>query len=301
MNNTCQYDRMIIDGNNLLFRAYYSKSIKDHQKPPKQIIKSFLMMLKNIVKKFEPESVYISWDKRLNENPVNFRKDLSPYKEQRKETEDRIQVHNIIDDVQECVDALGIQTILPYNLEADDVIRFITELDNKTNVIISSDKDLLQLVSERTHVYMPTKDTIVNLDNFERIVGIPKKHYILYKCIIGDKSDNVIGIDRYGPVRAKNLINNYENDDNFTLPIKHKTIIERNQKIMDLRFAEKLCPEEYESYREQANQINKEYDISQFKSVLKKHKLNNLMCFSGEWNSLFNKNRNSDLLSNIVI
>lgn len=305
------YDRLIIDGNNFLFRAFYTK------RPDKYVngvnttpIHQFLYMLKSVVEKFHPQEIFITWDKKLNPDAKNFRKELVAYKEHRPENEKTIKIFEGLEHIQKFIDALGIKTIYPYNLEADDAIRFLALLDNKRTVIVSSDNDLLQLVSSSVDLYFPTKQMMVNLENFEDLIGIEKKKFILYKAILGDISDNIPGLEKHGPVRAKNLTESLFSDDVHTffnnmqlLEESTSLIIYRNLQIIDLAYAEQMSPEDYEHFRSQleenstntfqGNKLNELFEHYQF-YVFKRS--------IGDWNSLFNKSdEEQDLLLRISL
>jgi len=98
--------------------------------------------------------------------------------------------------------------VIQDNTEADDVIAYIVNDHFKDSqcFIMSSDKDFLQLITERIHVWSPTKKKLYyNEDIFEEY-GVYPNNFALYKAIIGDPSDNIPGIDGVG---AKTLINRF--------------------------------------------------------------------------------------------
>lgn len=305
MNN--KYDRIVIDGNNFLFRAFYSR------RPERLVngfdvsnISHFLNMLRNLQKRFRADEILLTWDKKINSTKENFRKSLVKYKGQRVETDITKKIFDNIEHIQKFVDALGIKTLYPVNLEADDVIRFLSTLDGyKKTLIVSSDKDLLQLVNENTHVFMPVKDVIVNLQNFESFAGVEKKDFLMYKCMVGDVSDNVPGLDQIGPVRAKKLIEKLseENVDITTvLTEEQRNIIERNKSIMDLSMVDSLCADEYGFYAQQMETSKKDFDETKLRSLFREYKFASFERLMLEWNRDFNKNNvEDDLLSMICM
>lgn len=135
--------------------------------------------------------------------------------------------------------------------EADDYIACITQmLKLRYNVTISStDKDLYQLIEKFVTIFDPLKNIMVTNDNFENIMEMKQEYFIDYKCMVGDISDNIKGIDGIGDKTAKKLISTYGSYENIVselskLPkltkrendvILNKEIIERNRKLMDLR------------------------------------------------------------------
>ena len=298
------YDKLIIDGNNFLFRAFFVK------RPDKYIesvnvtpIHQFLSMLKSLTNRFKPSEIVLTWDKKLNPTKKNFRKELVPYKEQRVETEKTNELFSTISYIQEFVNALGIKTIYPVNMEADDVIRYLSLSSSENILIVSSDRDLLQLVKSNVSVYLPNKDFIVDENNFETIANVKKPLFLLYKSIMGDVSDNILGLEKFGPVRAKALAEKIYNEDinNFLkegLNEEQIQIISRNLSVMDLARTETVFPEEYSLYKEQDLNYAGKFEPDELKNLFKKYGFTNFLNSFGEWNSLFNKNSmNFDLLS----
>ena len=302
-----KYDRLIIDGNNFLFRAFFIK------RPEKLVngfdisnISQFLNMLKTLQKRFKASEILLTWDRRLNSTKRNFRKTLVEYKGQRVESDNTKKMFENIEHIQKFINALGIQTIYPVNLEADDVIRFLTLSEkHKKTLVVSSDKDLLQLIDSNTHLLMPVKDVIVNMENFPIFAGIDQKNFILYKCMVGDTSDNVPGLDRIGPVRAKKLIEQLSQegaDISQILTQEQRDIIERNKSIMDLSMVDSLCSDEYEFYSQQMKTSKVDYDESKLRSLFREYQFVSFERDMLEWNWNFNKNdAKDDLLSCITM
>jgi DNA polymerase-1 len=308
------YNKIIVDGNNFLYRAYYI------QRPPQIVngvnttpLHQFMYMLKSLKETYSSDEMYITWDKRLNSGGENFRKTLSAYKEHRLETEDTQKIWDLCDTIQTIIPHFGIHTVLPYNLEADDVIGFLAEQEG-SSLIVSSDKDMFQLVDKETHVLH--RKNVVTLDNFEEIVGVPKDHFVLYKSIMGDVSDNVEGLEKYGPVRSKklaaeilatgatieNLLNNPDSDPLHAISKEQKEKIINNLKITYLPYAKRF-KDEFESYEKQwANRHEVAFDKNEVKRFFSQHKFNNFLHEFGKWNMHFNKTAKTETidLANIL-
>lgn len=298
------YDKLIIDGNNFLFRAFFIK------RPDKIVnginvtpVHQFLSMLKSVTNRFKPNEIVLTWDKKLNPTKKNFRKDIVAYKEQRVENEKTNELFNTIGYIQDFIDALGIKTVYPVNMEADDVIRYLSLNSEDSVLIVSSDRDLLQLVNNKVSVYLPNKDLIVDDNNFETVTNVKKHLFVLYKSILGDVSDNIIGLETFGPVRAKALAEKIycEEDDSFrkdTLSEQQIEIIKRNLSVVDLSRTESVYPDEYSFYKAQEKEYSGKFDPDALKELFKQYGFVAFLTSFGEWNSLFNKNSmNSDLLS----
>jgi len=304
-----KYEKLIIDGNNLLYRAFFSKNqpvfINNIDIGP---IYRFLNMLKALVDYHLPKEIYFTWDKRLNPDVVNFRRELYPeYKTNRVESEDRTKIHIYCEIAIALCNSLGIKTILPYDLEADDVIYYLANkvsIDKKC-LIISSDRDLLQLVNHNVHQFLPAKNTIVDLSNFEGYAGCDPVHFILYKAIMGDVSDNIKGLNKFGVVRAKTLAekinNDLENSDDIT--DEQRNIITVNLKIMDLKYGLVYRPNDEKYFTEQLNAANNNvFDGEGFIALTEQYGLGGFRRQLGSWNALFNQNTSiDDWFSNITM
>ena len=92
------------------------------------------------------------------------------------------------------------------NIEADDVIAYLTAYFEEKSVILSNDRDFLQLVSDRVNVYLPTKKKMYTPENLLEETGIWCENFILYKSLLGDKSDNIKGINGIG---EKTILKNF--------------------------------------------------------------------------------------------
>jgi DNA polymerase-1 len=135
--------------------------------------------------------------------------------------------------------------------EADDYISILTYMlkRNYRVSIVTTDKDMFQLIDENVRVYEPIKQISITMDNFKQFVKIPLKHFLTYKCLRGDDSDNIKGIHGIGEITATELIETYGSFENMVLEIskkekvssKEKKILEgkeifkRNVALMDLR------------------------------------------------------------------
>ena len=243
---------LIIDGNNLLHRVYWVAK-KQETYNVNQVVLSFLKSIKYNISKFNPDRVICTWDKKLQSNVSNFRIDESDtYKANRLKNDEIYEATYIID---EFLDTLGIKVMYPGCLEADDIMHYISIKNLDENIIISTDKDILQLVNEHTKIYNPVKKILYNTNNFESLVGNSIKDFVLIKAIVGDNSDNIKGLTGYGIKRAKKLIQHPEK-----ITDEQMVIIEQNLKLIDLSKGWQVNePQEEYIYREQ---YNKEWPIA---------------------------------------
>ena len=202
--------RLIIDGSNMLFRSYWiAENGKSNFEDKYDVgtIYIFLKSLKSVVDIFNPDETWVTWDKRLTKNSTNFRKLLAEntYKQQRDVTIST-KVHEYHDRLEKWISLLGVYQMYPNVLEADDVMSWLAMKNMEgENIIVTVDKDLLQLVNSQTSYYNPIKKITITPINFESEVGVPMKDFLYYKALLGDISDNVVGIEGYGKVKSKKL------------------------------------------------------------------------------------------------
>lgn len=287
------YDNLIIDGNNFLFRSFYSK------KPPRIVkgldtapINQCLYMLKAVAERYTPKNIYFTWDKRLNDNAVNFRREIvGEYKENRIDTEEKLNVLSYIGIIVDFCDALGIKTIFPYDLEGDDVMYYLSMTLEGKSLVISSDRDLLQMVTENVHQFIPTKNIIVDLNNFETFAKVKPEAFILYKSIMGDKSDNISGLYKFGEVRAKALAEKILAEgglEKSLLSEDSKKIIQDNIRIIDLKLSHLERPDEFKRYKEQFDATrNNRFDVEFLRTLFHKYELGHYARDIGSWRRLF--------------
>lgn len=301
------YQNLIIDGNNFLFRAYYadiynkSTGIEKDQ----SVMRQFFKMLKNLGERFHPEETYFSWDNKLNPDGYNFRNDLADYKGQRETNETVEQILALHLPIQEILDAMGVQTVYPWNLEADDVICWLSKLPGR-NLIVSSDKDLLQLINNDVDVLLATKNLLVNVQNFQMNANIERSKFVLYKCILGDTSDNIQGLKGFGPVKAKKLAETLsekevfcmDDDKDEFLTTEQWTTIETNYKLVDLNYVPATYPEEIQKYEEQLK-AKKVFDMPKLRNLFEQYNLLQFVRQINDFSRLFNKNRDQPIEINL--
>ena len=285
---------LILDCNNLLYRTFWISKNKGLINSKSQNVGSvlyFLNCVRSYVKNYEPDRVFAAWDKKLTWPSTNFRKEIitTKYKGNRNYTSFE-GVHEHDDLIQQMLSNLNIKNIFPNVLEADDVIAWLTHTLPGKKVVVSTDKDLWQLVNENTKVFEPTRKKEITVDNFEEVSGgVKREDYLLYKCILGDTSDNVEGVQGFGKVRAKRTAeNNLKN-----LTPEQKAIVEVNLKVSDLSYGYKQYKEEEDSYKSQFSLLNGEsYDLESFKDIVEHLELKSISKSFNNWLSVFDPKKN---------
>lgn len=117
--------------------------------------------------------------------------------------------------VQERLPEFGIRVLRLAGREGDDVIGMLSVLWDGPCVVATDDKDLLQLVSKRVSVYQPRKGVEVTPESWEDLIGFPggAERFLWYLAVVGDRSDNIQGVQGVGEVTMKGLLAEYRGDD----------------------------------------------------------------------------------------
>ena len=145
--------------------------------------------VKKYVEKFDSAEVYSVWDKRLVEDEKNYRQILTEHEYKGNRDKERNEnVYKNEELTSTLLSSLGVRNIYPGVLEGDDVIAWLCTKLHGDKVIVSADQDMLQLIDDRTIVYSPIKDIIIDNSNFNETVGIDKENFVRYKALMGDKS-----------------------------------------------------------------------------------------------------------------
>ena len=222
---------ILIDGNNLLFRSYYATAYKgsilrNSKGFPTNALFGFINMLNKIISEENPSYMMIAFDKGKTFRHEKYKE----YKDGRKETPDELKKQFPV--AKEIAKAMGIPCFEIDGYEADDIIgTFAKEVDLNDNfiaTIISSDKDLLQLISDDVEVkLLKSNDYIrMNKNTFIETYGFTPEKITDLKGIMGDASDNIPGVKGIGEKGAISLIQKYgkiENIYNNIEEIKGKT------------------------------------------------------------------------------
>lgn len=206
---------ILVDGNNLMFRSYYATAytgnvMKNSKGFPTNALYGFVGMMNKIIMEEKPVYVAVAFD-----IGKNFRKQkYETYKDGRQATPDELKMQMPI--AREILNAMGIQYFELEPYEADDIIgtfaKMCEEDPEYDATIISSDKDLLQLISDVVDVkLLKQKDYVrYNPKTFKEDWGFEPIRMIDYKALAGDASDNIPGVKGIGDKTAINLLKQYD-------------------------------------------------------------------------------------------
>lgn len=236
---------LLIDGNNLIHRTFHVAKLQSKSEPDLLSNLHIYFTLNSIfsyVTKYVPDRTIIVWDEKpdfaVNERKVEF----ADYKGSRSSDRSPHENNNVI---KQLAEHLGISSIYPRDLEADDIIAFYCADYPGKKIIVSVDKDFLQLVNNNVVLYDPIRKRETTVESFVEDTGWSRDHWLYAKCILGDKSDNVPGISRFGPKTIKRLI-----DGEINLTREQTEIYRRNLSLFSLnRFIYNLDEQQY--YKEQ--------------------------------------------------
>ena len=202
---------MVIDGNNQYLRAFIVNPTLSTNGQPIGGVVGTLKILQKLCKEINPDQIVVVWDgeggsskrKLMNKNYKDGRNPLRLNRDVRNLTENE-ELENKIWQQTRLVDYLNqlpvIQLLYP-NIEADDLVSYIvrhTHYSNWQKVIVSSDKDFIQLVNDKTILYRPIQEEFLNVTKVLEKYGIHPNNFTLARAITGDDSDNIKGVRGVG-------------------------------------------------------------------------------------------------------
>ena len=280
---------ILVDGNNLLFRSYYATAyngnfMKNSKGFPTNALFGFTNMINKIILEEKPSYILVAFDKGKTFRHEKYK----DYKGGRGETPDELKVQFPI--AKELLTYMGIKYYEIDNYEADDIIgTFADYCDKDPNfigTIISSDKDLLQLISNDIDIkLLKSKDYIrYNRDSFYAEYGIEPINIIDLKALMGDSSDNIPGVKGIGEKGALKLLQEYktldgiyENIDNIKGATHDKLVNDKDNAYMsyDIATIYKSVPmdiniDDLVYKKADYEKLNKLYEDLEFFSFLKK-------------------------------
>lgn len=226
----------IVDGNSLVFRAFYAlPPMYNSARVPTNSAFGFFKMLINIIVKNNPKYLAVAFDAGKH----TFRHNIfADYKGTRKPMPDELRAQLPI--IKDILKQMNIATIEIPEIEADDIIGSLSKKFDIDKVLISGDRDLLQLISDTCRVWL-TQKGLTEIDDLD-IEGLKEKYSILpsqvieMKSIMGDNSDNIPGVKGIGEKGALKLITQFGNIDNIYQNIdkvtgKTKILLQENKEM----------------------------------------------------------------------
>jgi DNA polymerase-1 len=203
----------LVDGSGYIFRAYHALPPLTRKSDGLQInaVLGFCNMLWKLLMEMKPEERPTHLAVVFDKSEKTFRNDFYPdYKAHRPEAPDDLKPQFPL--IREAVRAFDIPCLEQAGYEADDLIATYARIASEakaTTTIVSSDKDLMQLVNDRVVMYDTMKDKKIGLAEVTERFGVPPEKVIEVQALIGDSTDNVPGVPGIGVKTAAQLINEY--------------------------------------------------------------------------------------------
>lgn len=223
-------DIYLVDGSAFIFRAYHAlPPLTNKDGVMVNAVYGFCNMLVKLLNEMHAPYITVIFDAARK----NFRNDIyADYKANRDDTpEDLIPQFPLI---REATKAFGIEAIEMEGFEADDLIatyaRIATEQGRKVT-IVSSDKDLMQLITDNVVMFDPMKNKILGIADVVEKFGVKPDRVVDVQSLAGDSTDNVPGVPGIGIKTAAELINEYGDLE---------TLLERTNEIKQPKRREKL-------------------------------------------------------------
>ncbi|MFO7976490.1 MAG: DNA polymerase I [Candidatus Hydrogenedentota bacterium] len=202
----------LIDGSAFAYRSFFAiRGLTDSRGRPTNAVFGFARMLAKLLREHEPAYIAVAFDARGK----TFRNELyDAYKANRPEIpEDLAAQLPLIDQV---VEAFSLPLLRVPGVEADDVMGTLARTAGAAGVktvLVTGDKDMLQIVDEHVLLYDPNKDADKAWTGIEQVrerFGVDPAHVTDAMALIGDASDNVPGVTKVGPVAARKLLSQYK-------------------------------------------------------------------------------------------
>ena len=247
---------LLIDGNSMLFRAYYAtlygRPMSTTNGIPTNAVFSFILMLNKAIETIQPDSILVAFDAGKS----TFRhKQYAEYKGTRKPLDEELKVQFPI--VREFLDTSGILRYEDEGFEADDIIGSMAKKSESIETtILTSDRDLLQLIDPTTKVLL------------------------MKKGLMGDSSDNIPGVAGVGEKTATKLLqtytsleNVYDNIEQVKGKLKEKLIKDKENAFLskelatiyrDMDFPFEMNALSFSGYKEQVNDFYEKYEMFSF-------------------------------------
>ena len=230
------------------------------------------------MKQFLPDTTVFVWDEKKDYKP-NIRKSiLKEYKGNRSKDPSPHANNEVIKSI---LLSMGINSIFPRELEADDIVSYICNEHKGSKVILSVDRDFLQLVNSEVMLYDPVRKTFFDKDSFEDLTGYKDVYdWFTAKCLTGDKSDNISGIPGFGKAKVKKFL---EGEIKLTTEQEEKYFTNRD--LFRLNLYEDYQKEK-EYYREQL-EVQVKPDYKTFLNYCEEYSFKRILDNRETWHNLF--------------
>ncbi len=235
---------LVIDGNSLANRAFYGVPLLSTKEGVfTNAVYGFMNILVKAITENKPDYIIVAFD----HSRKTFRNEMySEYKAGRKQMSDELRMQFPI--LKQVLEACNIKVIEQAGIEADDIIGTVTKRFSDKSIVLTGDRDSLQLIDDKINVWLTKKgisdvkmmDKQAVIDDF----NIEPCQVVDLKALMGDKSDNIPGVKGIGEIGAVKLLNAYktlegvyENIDNITGSTKTKLVNDRDMAFLSKALA----------------------------------------------------------------
>ncbi|MEX0848720.1 MAG: DNA polymerase I [Candidatus Dependentiae bacterium] len=199
----------LIDGSSFLYRAYYGLRPL-HTKAGEQVqaVYGFIRMIKKLIDQFKPEHIALTWDSPGKTTRHDM---FDEYKATRQAPPSDL--FDQKEHIKTFADLIGLKQIAMPGIEADDIM-YSMACDAKKQgfdvVLITSDKDMGQMLDQKTYIFDTFKDVMLDVNSFEEKMGFPVARLPFYFSLLGDSSDNIPGVRGIGKKGALELVQKFD-------------------------------------------------------------------------------------------
>lgn len=214
---------LLVDGHYYAYRSFFAiRNLSNSRGEPTNAVYGFIKAVRKMMRDFAPDAGAVIWDEGLPERRTTLQAD---YKAQRPEMPEKLRVQLPV--IRRIVPALGLADISVPNTEADDLIAVYSREAERLgweSALATNDKDLFQLVSEKTRIYSTNKADVKDAGadfallgplEVESKWGVPPAQIGEVLALTGDSVDNIPGIPGVGEKTAVKLIREYGTVENL--------------------------------------------------------------------------------------
>ena len=210
---------LLVDGSSYLYRAFHAlPDLRNRQNEPTGAVKGVINMLRRLHNDYKADYSACIFDAKGR----TFRDDLYPeYKAHRPPMPE-----NLVEQIaplHECIHALGWPMLIIEGVEADDVIGTLAKQaeQEKIQCIISTgDKDIAQLVNKQTTLINTMTNELLDEAGVLAKFGVEPERMLDYLTLVGDKADNIPGVEKVGPKTAVKWLKQYDTLDSLIVHAK---------------------------------------------------------------------------------
>ena len=271
---------VLVDGHAVLHRAYHAlpKTLTTKKGKPINAVYGFTRMLFKVFADLEPTYLVVTFD--LPE-PTFRHKLFSEYQATRPKLDDELVSQ--IEPTHEVIKAFDIPIYEVAGFEADDIIGTLAlralipkrKTESIEVVIVTGDKDMFQLIDQKTKVYVLKKGIsggeLVDEKRAEEILGVEPSQLVDYKALVGDPSDNYPGVEGIGPKTAKKLIREFGSLEKIIKKLKKEG---RKKAVLSQKLAQikRDVPIKFD-----LEESKLDYDKEKVRQIFEKFRFNSLM------------------------